>query len=185
MSGKTVQWIPSSDENANNKKNITHVQIVAHYVANQTAAGPSESTTPKTNHWLIHLTTARNQSIQVDATPNFPSMKMTIMCSVKPYDVTDKANKIIPVVPLKDLTVKAFFDLIKEHKYDQYKFTENGTGCRYWTYCVVKLLRTQKLISEADFREAENALQKVWKDDKPLGAGNQTTLESQKGTFTG
>ena len=184
MANKTIKWIPASDEAAQGDKKITSVSFVADAIVNQLKPGPVDETTPLTNHWLIFLVIADNKFIQVDAIPMPPGMNMTVMCTAKPRSVLSDANKSISAAITGDFTVKKFFDMLTEHKYDQYKFTEHGTGCRYWVYCVAELLRKQDMIDEADFQNIEDALEKVWQGSVPVAPGNQTTLDSGKGTFT-
>lgn len=181
MANKSIKWIPASDEAAHENKIITSISFVAGTIVNQLEPGLVDGKTPLTNHWL--LATGDNEFVQVDAIPVPPSMNTTVMCTAKPRSALSGANKTAAAGITGELTVKEFFDLLTEHKYDRYKFTEHGTGCRYWVFCVAKLLHKQNMIGETDFQTIEDALEIVWDKDKPVAPRNQTSLDSAKGTF--
>lgn len=183
MPNETIKWIPAGAETAHNNNKFNKISFVADAIVNQLEPGPVNETTPLTNHWLILLAIGDNKFVQVDAIPMPPSMNMTVMCTAKPRSTFSDANKTIAAAITGKITVKEFFDLLTAYKYEQYKFTEHGTGCRYWVYCVANLLRRQDMIGEKDFQDIEGTLEKVWREGEHVAPGNQTSLDSGKGTF--
>nr|POF24597.1 hypothetical protein CFP56_78316 [Quercus suber] len=108
-------------------------------------------------------------------------MGMVLVVEAKDYAYSYHAHKVIRMNNAKNLTIKAFFELIKANGYDKYQFTNNGNGCRYWVYSVVKLLEEKDHLVNADV--AKTALNTVWSGGNPITSGIQTPLDKQKGTF--
>lgn len=130
-------------------------------------------------------TSRQDQPNQLGLTlPRAVSNRQWVWCSewkLETTPITPHAHKVIRMNNAKNLTIGAFFELIKASGYDKYQFTNNGNGCRYWVFSVVKLLEEMGYLVKAD--EAKTALNTVWSDGKPITSGIQTPLDKQKGTF--
>ncbi|KJX96561.1 hypothetical protein TI39_contig614g00010 [Zymoseptoria brevis] len=112
-------------------------------------------------------------------------MDLTLSCSHKNYRFTKQAAKVVHLTPGTPITVGRFMEILKQNKYDKYRFTTNGTGCRYWTHRVVELLRGLGVVDDTGAKEAATALNTVWRTEQPVEAGNQTSLKDHQGTFVG
>lgn len=108
-------------------------------------------------------------------------MGMVLIVSLKESASAENSHKIVRISPAKPVTIGAIFDLLRQQGYDKYRFTDHGTGCRYWTYNVIRLLQKDGYMTNVD--EAKTALDNVWQDGELLPAGNQTTYDSHMGTF--
>lgn len=187
MANKSIVWIPRKDEETASKHDVLEIILAAHEPQNQTTPGPSDPSTKMTNHWQIFLQWGPEDSIRLDPSPNYPNMDMTLSCTAggKDYACTANVHKVVRLTPAMPITVGGFLEILTRNKYDKYIFTSHGTGCRYWISCVMDLLTERGVIDGSSANEAMEAINVVWKQDQPLGAGNQTSFKDHQGKFIG
>ena len=178
---KTFGFIPSSLEAQVAERKITAIYATAYPGKPVDAATGDKS--PKTNHWVFFCAINEQQSVRIDPTPSGPNQSLVCAVSLKEYIHTNEAVKIERLVT-KDLTIKAFIDLIKVKKYDKYQFTNGGQGCRYWVYTIINMLKSEgHLSNDTEFHDAIDAIKKTWKGkgDPPLTGEEATPIV--KGSF--
>ena len=176
----TIQWIPKSDGDAHGEKAILCIYACA-YGPTNVSANQSRGA-PKTNHWVFFCAISQSSAIRIDPSPSGANNSVVLALNYKTYLVTNKAIKVVRLVTT-DLTVNGLLNAITAAKYDKYQFTQSGQGCRYWVYCVIKLLQRNGILrTKEEVDTLEQAIQQVW-DDKgnPAPAAEQTP--AQQGRF--
>lgn len=183
---ETVKWIPASSAQTYNSSFVKaiHLHAFAPGIQNPLAA-PTQFLPGLTNHWTLALELVDSSgAIHIDPSPQYPNMSMLLLLSFRRDVVPPDVHKTVGIPVSRDLSVASFLHALQESGYDQYKFTDEGTGCRYWTACVVLMLLRQGSASSERVNAAENALHSVWEKDRRVDEGQQTAWDSKKGTFT-
>jgi len=57
--------------------------------------------------------------------------------------------------------VKDFKDVILNNRYDKYKFTDNGEGCRYWVSLVISLFEANGYIAPGSMTHFDLEINKI------------------------
>lgn len=152
-------------------KTVDQIHFVAHENANDTADPPL----PPTNHWTIFMELGSGGSARIEAVPGADSTEPgMILIESKPYAVSSHISHRESATPPNGTTMEGILSLLIKNKRDQYRFTDDGEGCRYWCKVFAEDLAAAGLIPGA--AQITSALGQYWKykggsEPRELGVG--------------
>ncbi|KAG6131811.1 hypothetical protein E4U38_003700 [Claviceps purpurea] len=88
------------------------------------------------NHWTIFLEIPSGQSVRIDMNPlgyedhAYPSFPNVVEDMTKDESVLEDTTKAKPAV-------QDVIDLINDNGLQEYTFSSESGGCRYWVYTVI------------------------------------------------
>ena len=98
------------------------------------------------------------------------------------YIYSHNAVKIMALNPRRNCYVKDLLDAITAEGYQNYDFTSDGVGCRYWVSQIISLFQSNGLTPhKTECKEARDAVAVVWSDRGEAISGARIT----PGTFLG
>lgn len=117
-----------------------------------------------TNHWTMFLEVSRSRSVKVDMNPGggIDLLLGSIQLDSKDYDMSDRATKYITIAPECEFTVGDVITVMMENRRDQYTFTKEGEGCRYWMCTVVTDLAHAGKIPIESVTDVVRILRSYW-----------------------
>ena len=136
-----------------------------------------------TNHWVLFLGGTDKTSLRFDPSPTGPDNTIDIIVSSKSYPHSANCVKTVDLTTAPRTYAANITDHIVAAKYDNYKFSTGGQGCRFWLYSFVHLLRSKGFLPRSEEVSAsEHALGIVWDSrGSPVPKKQQTGIT--KGTF--
>ncbi|KAI9670311.1 MAG: hypothetical protein M1831_006525 [Alyxoria varia] len=180
----TIAYIPKSIQNWCDQSKITALYACAYDASPVSGPPGNNSTGPKTNHWVFYCVLADEneqgyKSIRLEPTPSGPNLSVTLVINLKTYLMTNRATTSFQL-STKNITFGQLIALITSKKYQNYQFTNGGQGCRYWIYCVTKLLKeSEYLTNPAQADAGIEKLGKVWTSNGQLVTnGEQTGIQA-------
>lgn len=178
-------YIPKSLANTSRSAHITDIYICADE-PNAVSGPPELGSTisgPMTNHWVMYFVTSSTESFCFDPSPSGPGNTLDLIVSNKSYADIFSAVKLVRLTPLKGLTIGHVLDHIADSKYDNYTFSPEGQGCRFWIYSVVASMHSAGyIVGDSEVNASTEALEVVWTiRGDPAPVSQQTGIA--KGTF--
>ncbi|EEH10296.1 conserved hypothetical protein [Histoplasma capsulatum G186AR] len=121
-------------------------------------------------------------SARLDMIPGDGADGLTGMLVIesKTYEFTYNATQRVSFATLGQPTVQTITDLVSQLGRDQYRFTENEEGCRYWIYTFISDLEGADIVAAGSKGEAWNSLSRYW--FHPPGSGSDARAVDE-GTF--
>jgi len=119
-------------------------------------AVPTDPSNPNAvYHWRIYCGLDDNYSVCLDMTPYDPFTRNGVLIvSPKNYAYTNQAVAIFEINTVKTrVTCNNLVQSIVNNKLDQYMFTKESTGCRYWVQTIVEYLSTIDIIDIVHYND--------------------------------
>ncbi|KAL2016110.1 hypothetical protein VTK56DRAFT_4254 [Thermocarpiscus australiensis] len=124
-----------------------------------------EAGEPPTNHWTICLQCSSTSCVMLDMVPGYGSNGLrgkieTTSISDSPY--TDETLRLLSYKPTRAVTVAGVIQIINETGRDEFNFSPEWEGCRFWLSVVMKDLEDDGLVEEGSAATAMRALRRYW-----------------------
>lgn len=130
-----------------------------------------------TNHWVLHFTQSRQQSIRLDPKSSYENaahigLVFTEMDNGIPADVVHTYD----ITLSHGITLATIMDIMEKGRFNRYRFDLSGHGCRYWIMRLVGFLKENGFIASKLFYDGARAsLQQVWLENGQLASEEQQT----------
>lgn len=93
------------------------------------------------------------------------------------YDKSNQTVYIYQLTAIKECNTNQLLDAIQDKGYENFDFTSDSTGCRYWAMKVLELLKSKGFIGE--YPVVLSGIKKLW--DEEGSPGREHPVE--KGSF--
>ncbi|KAL4245362.1 hypothetical protein ABKN59_009477 [Abortiporus biennis] len=123
----TKIWYTHNLKNAN----LTLKVKAIHLSATLPPGSSSGSITP-IPHWRIYLEVPDQKSVSLDMTPGGDGQTGLILVQSRSYANTENKLVSFSASASVDMTVEQVMGIIRSNKREFYRFTSQGTGCRWW-----------------------------------------------------
>ncbi|KAL2126667.1 hypothetical protein VTI74DRAFT_437 [Chaetomium olivicolor] len=124
-----------------------------------------EAGEPPTNHWTMCLQLSPTSCVMLDMVPGYGSDGLrgkieTTSIGDKAY--TEETLRLFSYEPLKQVTVACVMAMISGRGRDQFTFSPEWEGCRFWISVVMKDFEEDGLVESGSAATAEEALRRYW-----------------------
>ncbi|KAH6630355.1 hypothetical protein B0J18DRAFT_98639 [Chaetomium sp. MPI-SDFR-AT-0129] len=124
-----------------------------------------EAGEPPTNHWVLCLQNSATSSVMLDMVPGYGTDGLrgkieTTSLPSEPY--TNETLHAFTYKPLRDVTIADVVHIISEKGRDQFTFSPEWEGCRFWLSVVIRDFEDVGLVEEGSAVKALEALRKYW-----------------------
>ncbi|KAG6199316.1 hypothetical protein E4U24_000589 [Claviceps purpurea] len=172
-------WRPIGFNKEDLKETVTDIHVCAYKSVCNADIGDEQR--PAVNHWILFLELASHRSVRVDMSPigfGDKYMQGQILVSSKENALTNNAIHRLSFPTRGNPEVKDIVGLINNKGLQEYTFTPEMIGCRYWVYKVVLHLEGEGLLGSGSADQTWRAIPYYYMD--PSG---RVELEVEKGTF--
>ncbi|KAG6274079.1 hypothetical protein E4U47_001658 [Claviceps purpurea] len=172
-------WQPIGFNQEDLKEIVTHVHVCAN--RNECTDNTGNEQRPPVNHWILFLEITSSRSVRVDMSPmgfGDKFLQGQILVSSKKDAYTNNAIHRLSFPTKGKPVVKDIVDLINNKGLQEYTFTPEMIGCRYWVYKVVLHLEGEGVLDSGSADQTWRAIPYYYMD--PSG---RVELEVKKGTF--
>ncbi len=117
------------------------------------------------NHWRLFFAIGADESISLDMVKQSPDdLEGTVGVLGRTYAVSNIGVLSIPMIPATGLTMATVLDLLESNGMLRYRYAPTGEGCRYWIWSVVRLLKQNGLLIDADkqFPQFDDCIGCLW-----------------------
>ena len=118
---------------------------------------------PATNHWVMFLQYSWISSVKVDMHPSRFG-RGSLELSSKKYTQADRAIHTFSLEVEQRFTIGDFADFIDECRLDEYYFTREYEGCRYWIHRVIEILGGEDELQAGSAKSAWDSLSYYYAD---------------------
>ncbi|KAG6098920.1 hypothetical protein E4U30_007382 [Claviceps sp. LM220 group G6] len=172
-------WQPIGFNKEDLKETVTSIHVCAY--KSECIADSGDEQRPAVNHWILFFELASHRSVRVDMSPigfgnNF--MRGQILVSSKEDAYTNNVIHRLSFPTRGNPEVKDIVGLINNKGLQEYTFTPEMIGCRYWVYKVVLHLEGEGVLDSGSADQTWRAIPYYYLD--PSG---RVELEVKKGTF--
>ncbi|KAG6089070.1 hypothetical protein E4U31_006680 [Claviceps sp. LM219 group G6] len=172
-------WQPIGFNKEDLKETVTSIHVCAY--KSECIADSGDEQRPAVNHWILFFELASHRSVRVDMSPigfgnNF--MRGQILVSSKEDAHTNNVIHRLSFPTRGNPEVKDIVGLINNKGLQEYTFTPEMIGCRYWVYKVVLHLEGEGVLDSGSADQTWRAIPYYYLD--PSG---RVELEVKKGTF--
>ncbi|KAI0202708.1 hypothetical protein F4808DRAFT_458871 [Astrocystis sublimbata] len=127
-------WDTEKLKQSDLSKEVVSIHLIAY--PNSSNEGDEEGL-PPTNHWCLFLESDRDNSVRFDMTPGI-------------HRITFKV--------IAPLNAAMLVELVQKNGRQNYQFTPDWEGCRFWNYTFLQDLEKAKIIHQGSSAKAEEAL---------------------------
>ncbi|KAL7619785.1 hypothetical protein AAE478_010327 [Parahypoxylon ruwenzoriense] len=124
-----------------------------------------EAGEPPTNHWNMCLQFSSNSCVMLDMVPGYGSDGLRGKIEVtsigdSPY--TNETLRLFSYKPTREVAVAYVVQIISQKKRDEFNFSPEWEGCRFWLSVIVKDLEDDNLVDRGSATMVMEALLQYW-----------------------